>query len=225
MRTGFISIREILSEVLRQGGDIVRDTNEEDVIMYTAELIGVVGMPALFENKVAELEIKKYRAKLPCDVYEVNQVKCGSGCRTLNASTDLFNVEESKTNVPTYKIQNDILVVSFEEGNVLVSYKAFVLDDEGMPMIPGDKLFTRALISYIIYKKVYNEYINGKVPNEHIMERVENNYEANIAQASRRFETPSIDECDNVRRMMNSFIFRSHGHSLGYKNIGDENIV
>lgn len=224
MRTEFISIREILSEVYRQGGDIVKDITEEDVIMETAELIGVVGMPALFIDKTAELEIKKNRAVLPCDIYELKQVKCGNGCGTLNASTDMFNVEDSKTNVPTYKVQGNILVVSFEEGTVMISYRAFVLDEDGSPMIPDDKTFTRALISYVIYKRVYQDYINGKVPNENIMERVERNYEFNISQASRRFEQPTIDETDNVRRMMNSFIFRNHANKLGYKNIGDVNI-
>lgn len=224
MRTEFISIREILSEVYRQGGDIVKDITEDDVIMETSELIGVVGMPALFINKTAELEVKKYRTALPCDLYDVNQVRCLNDNRTLNKSTDMFDIRTGKTNVNTYTIQHNILVTSFEEGIVELSYKAFMLDEYGAPMIPNDKTFTRALVSYIIYKRVYNEYINGKIPNERLMERVESTYEFNIAQASRRFEQPSYDECENVKRMMNSFIFRDHANDLGYRNIGDENV-
>lgn len=223
MRTGFTSIREILSEVYRKGGDICKDVTEEDVILYTVELIGVVGMPALFVDKTAELEVEKYRAVLPCDIYEVKQVKCGNKCKTLNASTDVFDIRESRTNVPTYKIQGRIMTFSFEEGNVILAYNAFMLDDDGVPMIPSDELFKRALVSYIIYNRVYSDYINGRVPNERIMERVENNYDLDIAMASRRLIIPSRDEYDNVSRMMNSFIFRNHANDLGYKNIGDEN--
>ena len=224
MRTGFTSIREILGEVYRQGGDICKDITEEDVILDTVELIGVIGMPALFVDKVENKEVKKYRTQLPCDVYEVKQVRCGSKCRTLNASTDVFNIEESKTNVPTYKIQGNIMLFSFEEGDVDIAYTAFMLDDDNLPMVPSDELFKRTLVSYIIYKRVYNDYINGRVPNEHIMERVENNYELNVAMISHRLKMPSMDEYDNVARMMNSFIFRNRANNLGYKNIGDENI-
>ena len=224
MRTGFTSVREILSEVYRQGGDIAKDITEEDVILYTAEFIGVVGMPALFVDKVAHLDVEKYRTALPCDVYEVKQVKCGEHCKTLNASTDVFNVEDSRTNVPTYRIQNNVMVFSFEEGDVTIAYTAFMLDEEGLPMVPSDETFKRALVSYIIYKRVYTDYINGRVPNEHIMERVENNYEVDVAIASRRLKMPSRDEYDNIARMMNSFIFRNRANDLGYKNIGDENL-
>lgn len=217
---GYISLKEIINRVYKDGGDIVEDLTEDDVILDTIELLGVVGVPQLFTNKVEILKVDKYRAELPCDFVDLVAIRTCSG--PLNASTDKFSVETSKTIVPTYRIDGDIIKFSQEKGYVELSYTAIKTDKDGYPMIYNDQTFIRALVSYIIYKRVHTNYINGRLPNENIMERVERNYEFNIAQATARLTMPSLDEFDNVARMMNSFIFRRNARQTGYKNLGDE---
>lgn len=216
----FVSLKEIINKVYKDGGDIVEDITEDDVILDTIELIGIVGIPKLFENKVVTLNVQKYRALLPCDFVDLVAIK--SCNKPLNASTDKFDITESNTNVPTYRIDGDIIKFSQEKGCVTISYTAIKTDDEGYPMIYNDQSFIRALVSYIIYKRVYTNYINGRLPNENIMERVERNYEFNIAQATNKLQMPTQDEFDNITRMMNSFIFRKNARKSGYKNLGDE---
>ena len=220
-RQRFISLKEIINRVHLLGGDIVDDVTEDDVITYTIELIGVVGIPQLFENKVETLEIKKYRAPLPCDFVEEQAVKCCNNI-AFNASTDMFRVQDSNTFVPTYKIQGDFLISSIEEGYIQLAYTAIKTDEDGYPMIVDDQAFIRALVSYIVYKRVFTNYINGRLPNENIMERVEREYEANIAIAEQKLRMPTIDEFNNISRMMNSFIFRNNARKSGFKNIGDQ---
>ena len=220
-RERFISLKEIIDRVYRQGGDIVDDITEDDVITYAIELIGVVGIPPLFEHKVIDLEINKYRAELPCDFVEEEGVKCCNNA-TFNASTDMYRIEDSKTFVPTYKIQGDYIVTSIEEGYIRLAYTAIKTDNDGYPMIVDNQSFIRALVSYIVYKRVYTNYINGRLPNENIMERVERDYEFNIAQATQKLTIPTLDEFDNISRMINSFIFRHDARKTGFKNLGDE---
>lgn len=219
-RQRFVSLNEIIDRVKRSGGDIAKDITEDDVITYTTELIGIVGIPQLFEDKVVNLEIKKYRAPLPCDFVEEVAVKCCD--RQLNPTTDMFRVEDSKTTHPTYRIQDTYIVTSIERGNIQLAYTAVKTDNDGYPMIVDNQSFIRALVSYIIYNKVYTNYINGRLPNENIMERVERNYDFNIAQASKSLTQPTPDEARNIARMMNSFIFRLNSRGIGSKNIGDE---
>ena len=220
-RERFVSLNEIINRVYLLGGDIVDDITEDDVITYTIELIGIVGIPPLFQHKVEDLEIVKYRAKLPCDFVEEEAVKCCNDI-SFNASTDMFRVEESKTFVPTYKIQGDYIVTSLESGYIRLAYTAIKTDDSGYPMIIDDQAFIRALVSYIVYKRVFTNYINGRLPNENIMERVERDYEFNIAQATQKLTQPTIDEFNNISRMMNTFIFRNSARKTGFKNLGDE---
>jgi hypothetical protein len=216
----YISLKEIINRVYKDGGDIVEDLTEDDVVLDTIELLGIVGVPQLFETKYDTLIVKKYRAALPCDFVDLIALKdCG---RPLNASTDKFDVTDSRTLVTTYRIDGDIIKFSKEEGYIQIAYTAVKVDDDGYPMIVNDQTFIRALVSYIIYKRVYSNYINGRLPNENIMERVERNYEFNIAQATNRLTMPSEDELNNIARMMNSFIFRCNARKTGFKNIGDE---
>ena len=216
----YVSLKEIINRVYKDGGDIVEDLTEDDVILDTIELLGIVGIPKLFEHKVEILEVKKYRAVLPCDFVELIGITICGG--PLNASTYKFDIEESNTSVPTYRIDGNIIKLSQEKGFVKIAYTAIKTDDDGYPMIINNQSFIRALISYIIYKRVYSHYINGRLPNENIMERVERNYEFNIAQASNQLKMPTQDEFDNIARMFNSFIFRRTARQTGYKNLGDE---
>ncbi len=220
-RERFISLKEIINRVYLLGGDIVDDVTEDDVITYAIELIGVVGIPPLFEHKVVDLKIDKYRAELPCDFVEEKGVKCCNN-NAFNASTDMYRIEESKTNIPTYKIQGNFIVTSIDKGYIRLAYTAIKTDNDGYPMIVDDQTFIRALVSYIVYKRVYTNYINGRLPNENIMERVERDYEFNIAQATQRLTQPTIDEFENIARMMNSFIFKHNARKSGFKNLGDE---
>lgn len=216
----YVSLKEIINRVYKDGGDIVEDLTEDDVILDTIELLGVAGLPALFENKVETLKVEKYRALLPCDFLDLIAIKSCNG--PINLSTDKFNVEDSNTFVPTYRIDGDIIKFSQEKGYVQISYTAIKTDEDGYPMIINDQTFIRALVSYIIYKRVKTNYINGRLPNENIMERVERDYEFNIAQATARLTIPSPDEFSNIARMMNTFIFRHNARRSEFKNIGDE---
>jgi hypothetical protein len=219
-RERFVSLKEIINRVHRAGGDAVSDITEDDVIDYTIELIGVVGMPQLFLHKVETLEIKKYRAELPCDFVEEEAVKCCNN-RTFNASTDMYRVEDSKTFTPTYKIQGDFIVTSVESGFIQLAYTAIKTDEDGYPMIIDNQAFIRALVDYIVYNRIRTEYINGRT-TENIMERIERTYETDIAIATAKLVQPTVDEFNNISRMMNSFIFRNNARKSGFKNLGDE---
>lgn len=219
-RERFISLKEIINRVHLKGGDIVDDITEDDIITYAIELIGVVGMPQLFTHKVETLKIKKHRALLPCDFVEEKAVKCANN-QAFNASTDMYDVRESKTYVPTYRIQGDYIVTSIECGYVQISYIAIKTDSDGYPMIIDNQAFIRALVSYIVYQRVLTDYTNGRI-TENIMERIERTYETDIAIASAQLSQPTIDEFDNVARMMNSFMFRHNARKYGFKTLGDE---
>ena len=219
-RERFISLKEIINRVHLLGGDMVDNVTEDDVITYAIELIGVVGMPQLFLNKVETLEIHKNRAELPCDFVEEQAVKCSNNI-SFNASTDMFNVEESRTHVPTYRIQGDFIVTSIEEGYIKLAYRAIKTDEDGYPMIIDDQAFIRALVDYIVYNAVFGDYLSGRFPEDK-MERLEKRYETDIAIATSKLTQPTQDEFDNVARMMNSFIFRHDAKKTGFKNLGDE---
>lgn len=69
-------------------------------------------MPSIFMEKTQKIEIDSYRGQLPCDYYEMIQVRAvGQGCdgvmhESLRYSTDSFHMSEDKTRDAdlTYKL-------------------------------------------------------------------------------------------------------------------------
>ena len=74
----YISIKEVLDNLL--DNPLLQNLTLERVVNYTVDFIRKVGMPKLYIEKTAKLEIKDYRALLPCDFYKVIQVRaCKNG--------------------------------------------------------------------------------------------------------------------------------------------------
>lgn len=220
MTERFIKITEIINRVHLLGGDLVDEVTEDDILTYALELIGIVNMPALYLKKEADLKIHKYKAALPCDFIEVRGVKCCDA--KFNPSTDLYDVAHSRTDNPTYRIQGSYIITSIEEGYIKMSYTAIKTDEEGYPMLVDDQSFIRALVSYIVYKKAYTQFINGRLPSAAILEKLEQDYLFNIRQATTKLGNPTMDEFENIARMLNSFIFFNHAKQEDFKSIGDK---
>ena len=76
----FINIREILSRVTRH--PLMSDIGLESAIQYTLDFIAAMGLPKIYVDKVADVDIENYRALLPCDLISIIQVRTKHGdCR------------------------------------------------------------------------------------------------------------------------------------------------
>ena len=68
----YISIKEVLDNLL--DNPLLQDLTLERVVNYTVDFIRKVGMPKVYIEKTANLEITEYRALLPCDFHKMMQV-------------------------------------------------------------------------------------------------------------------------------------------------------
>ena len=106
----YVSIKEILDNLL--DNPLLQDLTLERVVNYAVRFIQKVGMPSIFLEKTEEIEIENYRGKLPCDFYEMIQVRAvGHNCdgvfhEVFRYSTDSFHMSPNKTkdNDLTYKL-------------------------------------------------------------------------------------------------------------------------
>ena len=139
----YINIREILSRILRH--PLLQDLNLETAIQYTVDFFGIMGLPSTYIDKVATVEINNFRGVMPCDLISINQVSYKGNC--IAYMTDNFN--DCPHNTYTFKTQGRIIYTSFKEGCVDISYKAMAVDNEGLPLLPDEPTFLRALELYI----------------------------------------------------------------------------
>lgn len=102
------SIKVILDKIMRH--PLMQDVSIETVVDYSIDFMRIVGVPAMFENKVEKVEVVNYRAPLPCDYYQVNQIRILDSnlnyLGTFRYTTDSFHMSNIKPDFSdyTYKI-------------------------------------------------------------------------------------------------------------------------
>ena len=118
---------------------MMHDISLETVIDFAVEFMRIVGIPATFLEKTAIIDIKNYRGELPCDYYDIIQVRLAPKPGTppelspvFRHTTDTFHMSPLKAKISdlTYKIQgNCIFTAPLRYGPIEISYKAMPVDE------------------------------------------------------------------------------------------------
>lgn len=215
----YINIKQIMDKLTRH--PLLQDIPFETVIDYSVEFIRLLGVPASFIDKTKEISIKDYRGELPCDFYEMIQVRTSNEEKhTFRYTTDTFHLSDNKALMSdfTYKLQgNCIFTFPLENGFIEISYRAFPMDDEGYPLIPDNSTYSRALEAYIKKEWIGIQFDLGKIPQQ-VMARADQEYAWKVGQAQTDLIRPSIDQMQSISNMWNTLIPRdAHRHGFIYE--------
>ena len=99
---GYVKIQQIIDDIMEH--PLLQDVTQERVIKYTADFMQRVGVPKMFENKTATLEVTKYKAQLPCDFYSILGVRMSDSHVAFRATTDIYHLSENSYLTPNYNI-------------------------------------------------------------------------------------------------------------------------
>lgn len=222
----YISIKEVLDNLL--DNPLLQNLTLERVVNYTVDFIRKVGMPKLYIEKTAKLEIKDYRALLPCDFYKVIQVRaCKNGYnQTFRSSTDNFHFSEDKGHSYdlTYKLQGQVIYTSIKEGTIELSYQAIPVDSDGYPMVADNSSFREALELYITKKRYKVLFDTGKIKGD-VYNTTCQDYAWAVGQAQTSLIMPTIDELESITNSWNTLIPRVTEHRTGFINNGSKEIL
>lgn len=215
----FIPLKEILSRVTRH--PLLQDVDLEAGIQYTIDFLGIVGLPDVFEDKLAHIHIHNFRGELPCDLISVIQVKDEKSKTCLRYMTDTFNTASRPIHGDlSFKTQGRYITTSFKEGDVLMSYKSIRVDEDELPMLPDHPAFQKALESYI-KKEVFTVLFDtGKIRGD-VLAHAEQDYYWNVGKCTAEFKIPSISEMQSITGMMHRMIPSQHEFGRGFKTLGD----
>lgn len=149
-----------------------------------------------------------------------------SGYRSMRGSTDTFHLNGQPKNCRelTYKIQNHRIFTSEESGYVEMSYLALAIDEDGLPLIPDNSKFTRALEWYIKLQHYTNLFECGKVDI-----RVLNNTQQEYCWAVGAYESEchrlSIDEMQSLANSLNTLVVRVDDHNKSFIHEGSREYI
>lgn len=156
----YVSLKVVADQLHRN--PLMNGIAFEAILDYTVDFLQIVGVPADFIDKYYSIEYEDYRAPLPEDYVECNQLMIDN--RVARWATDTFHnlYRDTKTTgnycindkLPrsvdyTFTINNSYIYLSKEKGKIEMSYKAIPVDEDGYPMIPDNPVFQRALRMFI----------------------------------------------------------------------------
>ena len=226
--TKYISIKQVLDDLLDH--PLLQDLSLERAINYVVHFIQIIGAPNEFEEKTALIDIKDWRGCMPCDYYDIIQVRTygeGDNSKVFRYSTDSFHYspnKDSDTKELTYKLQNNIIYTSLKEGTIEVAYHAIKVDNEGYPMIPENSSFIQALELYIKKKVFTILFDQGKINNA-VLQNTQQEYAWYVGQAQRDLNMPTIDQMESISNMWTQLLQRTNEHSKGMKSLGKREFI
>lgn len=84
----YTNIRRVLDNLLDH--PLLRDLTLEQVVRHTLRFISLHGYSKIYQDKIADVEIKDFRGVLPCDLIRIVQVKDLKTATCMRAMTDSF---------------------------------------------------------------------------------------------------------------------------------------
>lgn len=211
MAESYTNIRVILDKVLRH--PLLQDITLETAIDYTIDFMRIIGVPSMFTEKVSTITVDKYRALLPEDYYQMNQVRKGDTALTYSLDSFHFNNNSSDTN--TYKIQGNVIYTSFEKGELEISYQAIAVDEQGFPLIPDNSSFTRALELYIKKQWFTILFDLGKLQPA-ILQNTQQEYAWAVGDCASEFNRLSLDKSESFYSTWKTLVLRDNKHTYGF---------
>ena len=216
MAQQYTNIRLIADNIMKH--PLMQDINFETIIDYVVSFMRIVGAPSLYEEKVVTLEVKDYRAMLPCDFNEIIQIRDSNTKVAYIYSTNSFHmgnnieVEEELT----YKIQGSIIYTSKREGCIDIAYRAIAVDDEGYPLLPDNSSFTRALMAYIKKEWFTVLFDMGKIQPA-VFQQAKQDYAWAVGDCETEFTRLSLDKAQSLFNSWNRLLLRTKEHASGFR--------
>lgn len=226
----YTNIRRVLDELHRH--PLLSDLTLEQVVSYVVSFIGIFGMPKLYQDKEEVLHIEDFRAKLPCNLISINQIKeCKTGV-CLRSMTDNFMPREHYDRSTGYKIpqelsfktQGQVLYVSFKTGDVSISYKAIPVDKDGFPLLIDNPVFLKALEAYIKREVFTILFDMGKIAPA-VLQNTQQQYAWLAGQLQSEFTIPSISEMESIKNSWCTLLQRTTEFREGFKNNGSQEYI
>lgn len=159
------SINVVISKVVRDLGLGDKEINYQDMIEWIAEALKAIGVYSQFTHKFAEIDIEDWKGELPCDFHAMVRIMSSSESGDPITGNEYLVGDSSTTINDTshatndYKINHNVVTVGYQTGTLSIQYLAFPVDTEGLPLVPVNDEFKRA----IFWKVAFQLGIQGHV--------------------------------------------------------------
>lgn len=220
-----INIKQLIDKVRRH--PMMADLSMEAIVDYAVDFLQIVGLPTAFMENTALVEIKNYRGELPGDYMDMIQVRTTTNPVVYYRYTsDTFHTSGNRVHSApyTYKVQGDYIFTSEKDTTIEIAYLAIETDECGLPVLPDNAKFIRAIEAYIKYKHFTVLFDCGKITGQ-ILEKADQEYCWAVGACQSEFNRLTLDKAETVLNILNNIFSPTDLHSNGYANMGDKVII
>lgn len=222
MATKYTSIKVVMDKLLRH--PMLQGLSLEAAVDYAVDFMRIVGCPAIFTEKTEIIPINNYKGMLPCDYYDMIQVRGNNN--VFRYSTDSFHLSDNKQHAQhtrdlTYKIQGDYIFTSLKEGEIEIAYTAIETDEDGFPIIPDNSKFIRALEAYIKKEWFTILFDMGQIQPA-ILQNTQQQYAWAVGACESEFQKLSLDKAESFFNSWRTLLIRNTEHSKGFIRNGSK---
>lgn len=236
----YTNIRRVLDSL--HDHPMLSNVTLEQVVRYTVRFIGIFGMPKMYQDKEADVDIHEYRGLLPCDLISIIQVKDSCNGICLRSMTDNFTPEVLPTpshlhlhmpyippmapshGEPAFKTQGRVIFTSFPEGIIRIAYKAIPVDEDGFPLLIDNENYLACLEAYIKKQVFTVKFDQGKI-TAGVLENAKQDYAWLSGQLQSEFTIPSVSEFEAISRYVTSILPSVRHFDNGFKNLGNREYI
>ena len=220
-----ISLKYIIAKVWNDLGIQDEDDVAINLIEWAADALEFIHVYPQFISKHTTLSICNYKAELPCDFIELEQVEYnGFALRPSNntfgpqSTTSLvgyltpysYNQDKIQNglvvdpkyyfpNGDSFKLENGYIKASFETGDINIQYTSQPMDCDGFPLVPDHVSFREALYWFIVYKYSYIQWRRGEVTRD-VYQDAEYKWKYYCNQAGAEAMMPNLTVLENLKR-------------------------
>lgn len=233
MVTGkYVSSNRVFDKAFRDHPFLIDNLELSDSLEWMGDIIGLMGTNSMLDKKICTIEIEDYKGKLPIDLVTIDAVRYDEGSSyvamryegdafgaSMHCSTKTENFNCSSD--VTYKLNNDFIFTSFEEGDIQIAYLAFPIDEQGFPLIPDDAAVIEAVTWYLAYKIAYRKFITNEM-TERQFNYIEKQKDWYVGKAISRGKMLSKDQMETWKNMTLRLMPVVNAHASSFKNIGQQ---
>lgn len=234
----YIKLDRVIEKVYRDYG--FDDLDWINAVEWIGECLDFIGAPRTYIEKITDgnealghssaIEIENNRGKLPCDMYKLIQAfKCVDGnyipmrvnTDTAHMAYDCMSSKDyGRQSETTYKLNNNYIFTSFEEGEVVLAYLANPTDDRGYPMLPDNIKYVAACAAYVADKMLIKKDIAGKAVSPRAAQRIEQDVSWYISAADSSGRIPTIDDMESWKNNFIKLIPNIQSHAGAFRDDG-----
>lgn len=230
MISGYISFNTVIAKIYRTLGNN-NELNYGDMVEWAAEALSLIGAYSQYDEISECLTLTNGKAKLPCGFYKLVDINYKNKPVYWATNTNAHNYQCHNCRIPacsgggcqyTFYINDSYLISNIEdendvESNICIVYLGIPVDEEGIPLIPDNVYYQKAIESFIIYMLDYQDWRKSKIADKIYLDS-EKNWLFYVNSARGAANMPNTAQLEQLKNVMRRLLPASNDYKKGFKN-------